>query len=337
MQEKSYCVMTLEKVHSMANLQIRHEHNFREIELKHVDSDLSDNNRELVNASGMDYKDLWYRRMKDLELKHGKPVVARKNAVLAYEIVTTFTRGANVDVDAWAAANKKWMEDTFGAENVLSMQLHLDETTPHIHTIVIPIDERDRLCAKTFTGGKAKMKHLHNTYGKAMEPLGLSRGERYSRTKKEDLGRFYAQVNKAAKAHAPTMEANEPVESYVQRVNRYIQDIEMETLYEKKKWKRYAELQQTKTAQMYAHYSEAIKLQDQIDENCGHNYPLIKNRLQTYQRVEQAVPRKTLNGLLENILIKFKISENVRAARAGKKKKRDFFISEEGTPDVENR
>ena len=170
-----------------------------------------------------------------------------------------------------------------------------------------------------------------------MEPLGLSRGERYSRTKKEDLGRFYAQVDKAAKAHAPVMEANEPVESYVQRVNRYIQDIEMETLYEKKKWKRYAELQQTKTAQMYAHYSEAIKLQDQIDENCGHNYPLIKNRLQTYQRVEQAVPRKTLNGLLENILIKFKISENVRAARAGKKKKRDFFISEEGTPDVENR
>ena len=146
MQEKSYCVMTLEKVHSMANLQIRHEHNFREIELKHVDSDLSDNNRELVNDSGMDYKDLWYRRMKDLELKHGKPVVARKNAVLAYEIVTTFTRGANVDVDAWAEANKKWMEDTFGTENVLSMQLHLDETTPHIHTIVIPIDERDRLC-----------------------------------------------------------------------------------------------------------------------------------------------------------------------------------------------
>lgn len=326
---KSYSILSLEKVKTLANLQIRHEHNFREIDLKHIDKDLSENNVELINDSGMNYKELWYRRLKELELQTGKPVFVRKNAVLAYEIVTTYTKGADINVEEWAQANKKWMEDTFGTENVLSMQLHMDETTPHIHSVIIPIDERRRLCAKTFTGGKSKMVSLHNSYGKAMAPLGLERGERHSRTKKEDLGRFYAQVNKAAKAKAPQIEKNESVDNYVKRVNRYIQDVEMRTLWEKKKYKRYAELQQTKTAQLYAHYSEAIKLQDQIEEGYSHDYQLTQKRLQTYRQIEMSVPRKTLNTLLNNILLKFHITENLRAYRERKYKKRDISVSED--------
>lgn len=152
----NYCVMTIRKIKSMRSLQMSHEHNLREISLSNVDVSLSDRNEELINDTGYGYRDLWYQRMKDIELKTGEPVTKRKNAVLAYEIVTTFSKGADVNMEAWKEANIKWMKDTFGEENVLSMQLHEDEITPHIHTIVIPIDERNKLCARSFTGGIKK-------------------------------------------------------------------------------------------------------------------------------------------------------------------------------------
>lgn len=40
---------------------------------------------------------------------------------------------------AWCADNLAWLRKTFGAENVVSAVLHMDEATPHIHAAVVPI------------------------------------------------------------------------------------------------------------------------------------------------------------------------------------------------------
>lgn len=320
--KENYCVLSLKKIHSMGSLQVSHEHNFRELPLKHVDISMSHKNEELINDTGADYRELWYRRIKEVELSTGQSVAVRKNAVLAYEIVTTFSKEADVDLEAWKEANVKWMKDTFGEDNVLSMQFHIDETTPHIHTIVVPIDERGKLCAKTFTGGRGKMFALQTSYGKAMEPLGLKRGEMYSRSSKEDLGRFYATLNKAANAEAPQMKAGERVDDYVSRVNAYIQNVEMKSLWKEKELTRAVELEQTKRDQMHAKYSEAIKLQDDLEESFGGNMRLVKERLKTYQKIEKSVPRKILDSFLTNLLQRFPFSENIRNYKEKKKKKK---------------
>ena len=45
---------------------------------------------------------------------------------------------------AWCADNLAWLRKTFGAENVVSAVLHMDETTPHIHAAVVPIVTGER-------------------------------------------------------------------------------------------------------------------------------------------------------------------------------------------------
>ena len=69
------------------------------------------------------------------------------------------------------------MKETFGSKNIIAMTLHMDENTPHIHTQIIPIDERGHLCARSITGGRTSMKKLQTSYGESMKQFGLSRGE----------------------------------------------------------------------------------------------------------------------------------------------------------------
>ena len=44
----------------------------------------------------------------------------------------------------WCADNLVWLNKTFGADNVVSAVLHLDESTPHIHAAVVPIVTGER-------------------------------------------------------------------------------------------------------------------------------------------------------------------------------------------------
>ena len=66
----------------------------------------------------------------------------------------------------WCADNLSWLNKTFGADNVVSAVLHLDESTPHIHAAVVPIvtgvarskrKESPTNPAKRNTGRKARM------------------------------------------------------------------------------------------------------------------------------------------------------------------------------------
>lgn len=110
----------------------------------------------------------------------GQPV--RKNAVYAVEVMLTFSPGAldpNSDImKEWAGANMRWLANTFGGkENIIDGRLHMDETTAHIHAMVIPIDDRGKLNARAFLGGTShRMSELQTDYAKAMEPFDLVRG-----------------------------------------------------------------------------------------------------------------------------------------------------------------
>lgn len=46
--------------------------------------------------------------------------------------------------DEWCNDNVKWLQDTFGKDNLVSAVLHMDEKTPHIHATVVPIVTGER-------------------------------------------------------------------------------------------------------------------------------------------------------------------------------------------------
>jgi len=314
--------MTIRKIHSFQSLDNYNKHNVRELYVKNADLAKSKENAELINVSGETYKDLWYQRIKDVEIQYQKQVTIRKNAVRAIDIVTTFSKDADIDIEKWKEENIKWMKETFGEENVLSMQLHEDEVTPHIHTIVIPINDKGKLCARDFTGGRKKMFDLQASYGKAMEPLGLRRGEMYSRTRKEDLNHFYSVLNKAIDKKAPERLPEESVDDYLNRVNQYVSDLHVDMVGRERQLTRSYEREVGRRHQFQAKYKEAILLQDQLEEQFHGNTEQVKERLHTYRMIEKAVPRKNLYNFLTNLLQKFPVQNNIRIFNTDKKEKK---------------
>lgn len=116
---------------------------------------------------------------------------------------------------AWCADNLEWLRRTFGAENVVSAVLHMDEATPHIHAAVVPIvtgerrkvrkekpDESDkrkyrtksasrpRLCADDVMS-RVKLKEYQDTYAEAMSKYGLQRGIEGSEARHVTTQEFY--------------------------------------------------------------------------------------------------------------------------------------------------
>ncbi|WP_297604039.1 MobV family relaxase [uncultured Alistipes sp.] len=116
---------------------------------------------------------------------------------------------------AWCADNLEWLRRTFGAENVVSAVLHMDEATPHIHAAVVPIvtgerrkvlkeqtDEpnkrkyrtksaaRPRLCADDVMS-RVKLKEYQDTYAAAMAKYGLQRGIDGSKARHITTQEFY--------------------------------------------------------------------------------------------------------------------------------------------------
>lgn len=314
--EKQYCFMRLEKIKSMGSLQHRYKHNFRKENVPNAGDPTL--NEELVDKSGMDYKDMWYRRIREEEIRTGQSVAVRRGSVLAYELVMSFSRGADIDLEQWKQANVQWAKETFGEENVLSMQYHTDEETEHIHAIVVPLDKRGHLCAKSFTGGRAKMYTLQTTYGKAMQAVGLERGEHYSRANKVNIRRYYAEVESAANATAPQMLEGEQISEYMERVNEYLQKKELAALQTKNKMQRTIDVLKTQNARLTYEYQDAISLQNEITESFDGDVERARQRIRQYRDIEKAVPRKTLASLLDGILAKFPVMECVRTRRQRK-------------------
>lgn len=116
-------------------------------------------------------------------------------------------------LDDWCRDNLDWLKKTYGAENIVSAVLHLDETTPHIHATMIPIvtGERRKAKAEQTTGKKkyrkkstdtarlcaddvmsrVRLKEYQNTYAEQMAKYGLQRGIDGSEAKHVTTSQYY--------------------------------------------------------------------------------------------------------------------------------------------------
>ncbi len=160
-----------------------------------------------------------------------------KNQTKAIRIILTGSHEQMMKIvqqehlDKWTDANLRWLRDTFGAENVVSCILHMDEKTPHLHATVVPIvtGERKRKSRegekkyRTQTGlrlsaddvmGRARLSTYQNTYAEAMREFGLQRGVVGSTAKHQSNGEYYRQQmlqyeSDIARLNAEVEKANE--------------------------------------------------------------------------------------------------------------------------------
>lgn len=98
---------------------------------------------------------------------------------------------------AWINANRAFIENEFGAKNIVRFSLHLDERTPHIHAVTVPLLEDGRLSANEIIGNKASMQSRQDRYAEMMKPFDLERGLKRTGIKHEDAQQYYARISKA--------------------------------------------------------------------------------------------------------------------------------------------
>lgn len=122
-------------------------------------------------------------RERMLELAFGKQVVNLNKGADNSKL----TR--NKDIETWAADVYGFVARKFGEENIVSFYVHLDETNPHCHCTVLPIDEMNHRISWTSVFGKNPMEEkatftrLHNElYEEVNSHWGLERGSNKAET-----------------------------------------------------------------------------------------------------------------------------------------------------------
>lgn len=142
------------------------------------------------------------------------PTRLRKNGVIAYEAILSasaefFDQGSPEErskrLAAWTAAQVEWATERYKVFRVASMVLHVDEKTPHIHLVVLPLEVKaDGRCTdkkamrwglvgRTISG-PGMFDEVQDAYGAAMAGFGLVRGIRGSGRKHEPVPVFLARM-----------------------------------------------------------------------------------------------------------------------------------------------
>lgn len=250
----AHAVFSLKKM-SRGSLGAAYRHDAREMEVKNADGSKTILNEELMGCGSKSYTALVDERLKDLE--HFRDRKIRSDAVHAFSIVLAVPKEAadKIDLDKWKNKNIEWLEKTFNREkniygnNVLSVRLHMDESSPHLHAIVIPIDEKGHLNAYEYVHGPGSLRQLQTSYAEAMAEFGLTRGLEYSVAKHEELKSFYASLNEAAMTRAPEISKGESIEQYKIRADKAMSDMAKKYFAETKKLERQRDVAITKEKQ----------------------------------------------------------------------------------------
>ena len=107
-----------------------------------------------------------------------------------------FTKGADnshltrsKDIEKWAVEVYNFVAKRFGEDNIVGFYVHLDETNPHCHCTVIPVDEKKKKISWTSVFGKnpteegITFSRLHNElFTEVNSHWGLDRGSNKAET-----------------------------------------------------------------------------------------------------------------------------------------------------------
>lgn len=189
----SYAILRIKKINSLGGIAAAGKHIARERETPNADSEKTPENLRLDDYRGSTIP--LSKRVKNL-----LPEKVRKNAVLAVEHMMTaspkhFQGKEKWEVRHWAESNMQWLRDRYGSKNVVHAEMHLDESTPHIHAVIVP-KIGDKLNARELFGGREKMQKMQDSYAEKMDEYNLERGIRGSRAKHTTIREYYARINK---------------------------------------------------------------------------------------------------------------------------------------------
>lgn len=196
-----YAILRTSKLTTKGNIAGSLAHAFRTRETTNADAKLTPNNINMISNNSQD-------AMRIFEERLSKVKTVRKNAVLAIEYFIGHSpeyNNAEYDQNYFIDA-LEWLKQKHGAENVFFAQVHLDETTPHLTAIVIPITENPKgglkLNASAFVDGKKALAEMQTDFAQNVgSQHGLKRGIEGSGAKHQTIKDYYAILNEPIKSN----------------------------------------------------------------------------------------------------------------------------------------
>ena len=220
--ERRYAILRVGKIKTMGHLAAAADHLSRDRETPNADLSRQSDNQLLFGPEGAEaVQDAWKARA---------PEKIRKNAVHALEYVITASPDAMramspQDQSAYFDEALAFIEARHGSENVLTAVVHRDEMTPHLQALVIPIDERGKLNAREFVGGKQNLREMQTDFAELVaDRFGLERGLERSQAQHQTIQHYYAKADLTVEPDFSPPERDkglfrtEPAESYIKRL-----------------------------------------------------------------------------------------------------------------------
>jgi Plasmid recombination enzyme len=130
----------------------------------------------------------------------------RKNAVLAIDVFISASpeyfrpqapdQAGDWQTDRlrdWLSANRAFLQQEFGEQRILRAECHLDESTPHIHAVVVPLTASGKLSYRQLYGGqRTQLSALQDRAWAAVAQLGIERGVKGSQARHQEVQAWYA-------------------------------------------------------------------------------------------------------------------------------------------------
>jgi hypothetical protein len=140
-------------------------------------------------------------------------------------------------LNQWVADNLEFMKAHFGEENIIRFTLHLDEKTPHLHCLHVPLTKDGRLSAKEVMGDRLVLKRLQDDYSQKMAKYGLVRGEAREGVFHETAQEYYRRIN-ITENFIENLNVDELIgidkEDTIQKLKSSLKTLKMELVTEKK-------------------------------------------------------------------------------------------------------
>lgn len=172
----SYAIMRIQKIKSYQALSEREKHNTR---CKTVLSADGTKNIEINGKRGL----VSYVKKLEKEVDSRNKRKTRKDAVKTIEVLFTSDKAffKRVDYNQYFDRCKEWLEETFGADNILQTVVHKDEEVEHMHCILTTIKD-GKFNYSGYVNGRNDLRALQDSFYEKVSDFDLQRGERVELT-----------------------------------------------------------------------------------------------------------------------------------------------------------
>ncbi|MDY5522193.1 MAG: MobV family relaxase [Agathobacter sp.] len=264
-EKPNYAIVRQNKIKSIRVMNGHYRHNARVDIPPHVDPEKLKLDRQLVGNVSDNYTTIFHDTIKILD--YYKDHDLRKNGVLAIEVLLTYSHEMkDIDLDKWVERSIQWLKDTYVEDNVKSAVLHLDESTPHIHSFIIPVKD-GKLKFYEFGDGPKDLSEKQTSYASYVHDLGLERGVKRSNARHQDMKYVRGVMEKALEVELPKVNKHETAEQYRERVNERYKEMSLQNAMLQNDKKRRGDT--TKESLRKDEYisNQTAALDKQIDEN----------------------------------------------------------------------